>query len=427
MIEITSKLTYKELYELKSRLGNKKDEIMLKEKINEMLSTSFANQPEKIFTLSALLYVVGRYDEASNYLEMICQDEEYRDKVIFMKVLCESAMDRVKVALDMALELFGRDRSNLFLAKLITNFYLRLGEFDNLDRFLKSVLAEVNENRCIADSDYFYLEGVLHEIELDVLGAIADYKKALEIDKGNREALFRLAYLTSIYGDEDEAISLYRSMVKGNTANIGTLINLGSLYEDEGKYDNACECFKDVLYSDPQNFRGQMFYEDVLASKNIFYDEEVMRREQSSKLFLKTPILEAPLSIRARNILSQANIKTVGDLIKRSEEELKAIKNLGSQAIDEIKNMLAAKNLKLADTTEAIQQTKQAAQFDYLLAKSVTEYSWSPRARKFFEAKGIKTIEDLRKLNKKEIEESAGKSVAEEIKQRIIQMGLTAE
>lgn len=46
------------------------------------------------------------------------------------------------------------------------------------------------------------------------------------------------------------------------------------------------------------------------------------------------------MSIRARNCLMQLNIKTIGDLISRTEAEMLGVKNFGVTSLTEIKQVL---------------------------------------------------------------------------------------
>lgn len=59
------------------------------------------------------------------------------------------------------------------------------------------------------------------------------------------------------------------------------------------------------------------------------------------------PIEELDLSVRPYNCLKRAGIQTVGDLVKKSEEEVAAVKNFGRKSLDEVRDKLAAHGLSL--------------------------------------------------------------------------------
>lgn len=65
------------------------------------------------------------------------------------------------------------------------------------------------------------------------------------------------------------------------------------------------------------------------------------------------PIEELDLSVRPYNCLKRAGIQTVGDLVKKSEEEVAAVKNFGRKSLDEVKEKLAAHGLSLRASTAA--------------------------------------------------------------------------
>ena len=55
---------------------------------------------------------------------------------------------------------------------------------------------------------------------------------------------------------------------------------------------------------------------------------------------LGKPIEELDLSVRSANCLKNANIRTLGDLVQRSEREMLSTKNFGRKSLDEIKEVL---------------------------------------------------------------------------------------
>jgi DNA-directed RNA polymerase subunit alpha len=60
-------------------------------------------------------------------------------------------------------------------------------------------------------------------------------------------------------------------------------------------------------------------------------------------------IEELEIGVRAYNCLKRAGIQTIGDLLQKSESELKAIPNFGERSIDEVKEALSALGLSLRD------------------------------------------------------------------------------
>ncbi|HOF03249.1 MAG TPA: DNA-directed RNA polymerase subunit alpha C-terminal domain-containing protein, partial [Atribacterota bacterium] len=60
---------------------------------------------------------------------------------------------------------------------------------------------------------------------------------------------------------------------------------------------------------------------------------------------------ELDLSVRSYNCLKKSNINTFGELIRKTEEELMSIKNLGKKSFEEIKDKVTefGYNLKGSD------------------------------------------------------------------------------
>jgi DNA-directed RNA polymerase subunit alpha len=56
---------------------------------------------------------------------------------------------------------------------------------------------------------------------------------------------------------------------------------------------------------------------------------------------------ELELSVRSANCLQQANIRTIGDLVQRTEAEMLKTKNFGRKSLKEIKEILAEMGLSL--------------------------------------------------------------------------------
>jgi DNA-directed RNA polymerase subunit alpha len=56
---------------------------------------------------------------------------------------------------------------------------------------------------------------------------------------------------------------------------------------------------------------------------------------------------ELELSVRSANCLQQANIRTIGDLVQKTEAEMLKTKNFGRKSLKEIKEILTEMGLSL--------------------------------------------------------------------------------
>jgi DNA-directed RNA polymerase subunit alpha len=75
--------------------------------------------------------------------------------------------------------------------------------------------------------------------------------------------------------------------------------------------------------------------------------EEAAAPEVDPRLaeMLSKPIEELDLSVRSANCLKNANIRTLGDLVQRTEREMLSTKNFGRKSLDEIKDVLGSLGL----------------------------------------------------------------------------------
>ena len=98
----------------------------------------------------------------------------------------------------------------------------------------------------------------------------------------------------------------------------------------------------------------------------IFVEEQELREEtpQSASTVTASPSMnenllksidELELSVRAYNCLKNANIKTIADLVQKSEHEMLKTKNFGRKSLNEIKDILVSMGLNFGmkiDTNE---------------------------------------------------------------------------
>lgn len=252
-------------------------------------------------------------------------------------------------------------------------------------------------------AEYQYQLGAILSSQGDVTAAIPCFEKAIEADPRHAGALFQLAYLNDRAGNDQEAISLYERCLKVPPPRLGTLMNLGILYEDNEQYDKASYCFDQVVRSFPTHNRARLFLRDATASRSQFYDEDAMRRHDRYSAVLDIPITDFELSVRSRNCLKKMNIRTLGDLTRCTEQQLLSSKNFGETSLQEIKNLLNIKGLRLGQGLE--QGGKKSAPIfnldDYspeeqlLFSKPASELNFSVRARKCMSRLGITTIGEL--------------------------------
>ena len=85
--------------------------------------------------------------------------------------------------------------------------------------------------------------------------------------------------------------------------------------------------------------------------------------------WLNTPVEELELSVRSSNCLKNANIRTIGELTKKTEDDITKTRNFGKKSLQEIKEKLQEWNLTLGMTDyshlkNAANLTKQKEEID---------------------------------------------------------------
>jgi DNA-directed RNA polymerase subunit alpha len=82
-------------------------------------------------------------------------------------------------------------------------------------------------------------------------------------------------------------------------------------------------------------------------------EEEVDRDAERMVENLKRSVEELELSVRSYNCLKNADIKTIGDLVQKTEAEMLKTKNFGRKSLNEIKEILAEMGLSFGMKLDA--------------------------------------------------------------------------
>jgi len=111
--------------------------------------------------------------------------------------------------------------------------------------------------------------GRLERVSRDSVAAEKAFKKALDLDASNEEALTGLAMVYSELGDTKNAIEMLR-LVTSKNPNPRTLSALASFYERTRDFASATEAWRQALQMDPENSRiKRALAEDVLRTGRL--------------------------------------------------------------------------------------------------------------------------------------------------------------
>ena len=255
-----------------------------------------------------------------------------------------------------------------------------------------------------SSAEFHYQRGSLLAAEGELVAASTELEKAIEIDRHHTNALFELAYINDLHGNDDVALDYYKDCVKRPPVPLAAYINLGVLYEDRMNFREAENCYRQVLAHDRNHPRAALFFKDCRASRDMFYDETVEKDIAVKRQLMEIPVTDFELSVRSRNCLRKMNIRTLGDLTRTTEAALLASKNFGETSLSEIKEMMTSKNLWLGMALEGGGQVAAAhheepeslsAEDRAMLAKPIGDLNLSVRARKCMTKLGINTMGEL--------------------------------
>lgn len=98
-------------------------------------------------------------------------------------------------------------------------------------------------------------------------------------------------------------------------------------------------------------------------------DDDLDEDDEHIRALLNTPVEELELSVRSSNCLKNANIRTIGELTRKTEDDIAKTRNFGKKSLTEIKEKLLEWNLTLGMTDysylkDAVNFTKKKEESD---------------------------------------------------------------
>jgi DNA-directed RNA polymerase subunit alpha len=86
----------------------------------------------------------------------------------------------------------------------------------------------------------------------------------------------------------------------------------------------------------------------------IQQDDSVSEEEERLRELLSESVEELELSVRSANCLKTANIRTIGDLVRKTESDMLKYKNFGRKSLNEIKEILNGMGLSFGTDVDTI-------------------------------------------------------------------------
>lgn len=391
-----------------------------REAVIELQSKTAALNPSGRVRLGVCLLLIGKFSDASEVLSK----SDGGAMALYFLAKSHIAMERYEDAIASYTKAqkagyFGDDCA-LGRAEALRSLGNPQASLEELDKLSGAVEQT---------AEYLYQRGAtVAALGKNPQEVIALYERAASIDTHHPGALFGLALENERRCNDIEALDLYKRAVSLYPTNVGTLINLGLLYEDMGLYEQAIICFQRVVDAQPMNQQAMMFLKDAKASNDMLIDEAMIRERERGNQVLNIPVSDFELSVRSRNCLKNIGVMTLGDLCRRSEQELLGSKNFGETSLHEIKEMLSLKGLELGQfatgkrSDSPISLESLSADEQATLIRPVTDMNLSVRARKCLNRLNIHTIGELVHQTADELLEckNFGVTSLKEIRERLV-------
>lgn len=128
-------------------------------------------------------------------------------------------------------------------------------------------------------------------------------------------------------------------------------------------WTNGCLTPKEVIARGAKILKDHMAIFINFQEEPLFEEQEIDKEIQQLNENLQRSVDELELSVRSYNCLKNANIKTIGELVQKSEAEMLKTKNFGRKSLNEIKEILISMGLsfgmRLSEDGKLLRAEKQ--------------------------------------------------------------------
>ena len=136
--------------------------------------------------------------------------------------------------------------------------------------------------------------------------------------------------IDNVKGFQDDISQVY------SITNRGRYVNLQDYYSRHGAYEKKSDKFLEAI--------KKLKNKESITSASIYIED--IQDEEVIKL-LNDSIDELNLSVRTSNCLKTNNVRTIIELIKKTEDDLLKTRNFGKISLSEVKNKLHELGLSL--------------------------------------------------------------------------------
>ncbi len=232
----------------------------------------------------ALIQLQSRqYGEAQKHLEILFkQDHDNIDLLVNLAKCYEKSDNREKLA-EIDKKIVQINVSNIDSRLRLARYYESKNDLDEALRYFKEALALMPYSADVLRSLYvlsrkvgnvndavFYLKQYLTTADKDAeahrdLGdlyydqknfdaALAEYRRAIQIDPAIKGFYKRYAEIVIAKGEQNEVIKALSGLIAAGNADLSTYMTLGLIYQKKKEYIDAAEMYQKALELDPSNF-----------------------------------------------------------------------------------------------------------------------------------------------------------------------------
>ncbi|HUG89709.1 MAG TPA: DNA-directed RNA polymerase subunit alpha C-terminal domain-containing protein [Planctomycetaceae bacterium] len=361
--------------------------------LEDEIASTDRPSPELLTRAGIACYLLGQHRRADEYLSWVTNEN---GPACFYHGLVLTALERHDEAEGQFADAAGYGYDPVECALRRAGAIRAQGRIDEAEQVLRSV-----SRQAASRAEYSYQMGCILADRGDAFGAIEYFERAVDMDPRHSRALFRLAAENALRGNDEIAIRLYERSLARPPLYLGSLLNLGLLYEDQENYAASAYCFRKILEHDPTHARARLYLRDIEAAGDMYYDDESARRQARLEQLLSRPITDFELTVRSRNCLQGMNIHTLGDLTRIGEQELLNGKNFGETSLKEVRDLMAEHDLQIGQNLgkprplPAYFERDLSPQEQAVLTRSVNDLNLSVRARKCMTRLGLTTVGEL--------------------------------
>lgn len=159
-----------------------------------------------------------------------------------------------------------------------------------------------------------------------------------------KKKTYKNQILETPISDFELSVRSRNCLKKMNLFTLGDLLNIteAELLSYKNFGETSLREIKAILDSKGLHL-GMALEERQFAPQEMEFEQD----ETEEEGMLTKPIDDLQLSVRAKNCLSSLNLRTIGDLVRKTEAELMGCKNFGVTSLTEIKDSLTQLGLSM--------------------------------------------------------------------------------